>query len=119
MTFLQRVIINVISFIALAGLLQSTQIFYVGSIWAALGAAIVLAFLNAFVKPFLVIISLPITIMTLGLFSIIINALLLELTAHLVGTHNFHFASFGVTVLMAIIMSVINAIVSNYFNHEN
>ncbi|CAH0416532.1 phage holin family protein [Periweissella fabaria] len=118
MTFLQRVIINAISFVALAGLLQSTQIFYVSSIWAALGAAIVLAFLNAFVKPFLIVISLPITIMTLGLFSII-NAFLLELTAYLVGTPHFHFASFGATILMAIIMSVINAIVSNYFNREN
>lgn len=119
MTFLQRVIINAISFVALAGLLQSTQIFYVSSIWAALGAAIVLAFLNAFVKPFLIVVSLPITIMTLGLFSIIINAFLLELTAYLVGTPHFHFASFGATILMAIIMSVINAIVSNYFNREN
>lgn len=119
MTFLQRLIVNTISFIALAGLFQSTQFFYVGSVWAALLAAVVLGILNTVVRPILLLISLPITILTLGFFSIVINAMMLELTSFVVG-ENFHFANFGVTILMAIIMAVINAVVSNYFiNREN
>lgn len=117
MTFLQRVVVNTISFVALAGLFQKSQIFFVGSVWIALLAAIILALLNAFVKPLLFIISLPITIITLGLFSIIINALMLELTAYVIGSTEFYFANFGATILMAIIMSIINAVVSNYFEN--
>lgn len=118
MTFLQRLIINTISFIALAGLFQSSDFFYVGSVWAALLAAVVLGVLNTILRPILFLISLPITIMTLGLFSIVINALMLEMTSILIG-NDFKFANFGATILMAIIMAVINAIVSNYFNKKN
>jgi putative membrane protein len=56
----------------------------VDSIWTALIVAVVLGVLNAFIKPILSILTLPITILTLGLFSLVINALIIMLVDWLV-----------------------------------
>ncbi|KRK99899.1 hypothetical protein FD04_GL000022 [Secundilactobacillus odoratitofui DSM 19909 = JCM 15043] len=101
---------------ALAGFLKS--LFFVASPWIALLASLVLAILNALVKPFLMILSLPITVVTLGLFSIVINGLMLQLTAALVG-QDFRFSSFGASMLVAVLMSLCNTIISNYVGHGN
>jgi putative membrane protein len=118
MTFLQKVLVNAVVFIALAGLMQSSHLFYVTSFWVAIGAGIVLAILNAVIKPILIIVTLPVTILTLGLFSIVINALMLEFTSILVGHTNFYFSSFGVTIVVAIILSIVNSIVSSHFEKD-
>ncbi len=51
--------------------------FSVESFWYALIAAVVLGLVNAIIKPILVVLTLPITILTLGLFTLVINALLI------------------------------------------
>lgn len=48
----------------------------VETFWSALIVAIVIALINVFIKPFLVLVTLPINILTLGLFTLVINALL-------------------------------------------
>lgn len=111
MKFWVRILINTVLFMALAGFLRSS--FYVASPWVALLASVVLSLLNALVKPFLVVLSLPITVVTLGLFSIVINGVMLQLTSMLVG-NDFHFSSFGTALLVAILMSLCNAVISNY-----
>lgn len=115
MGFWARILINTLLFVAIAGFFQQSGAFYVSSIWIAFLASFVLALLNALVKPILVVLSLPITILTLGLFSIVINAGMLELTSYLVGSVNFHFSSFGMTMLVAIIISLANAVITDYF----
>lgn len=93
--FWKRVLINGIFFIAIAGLYSSGL--HVANVWVAFMAAFVLGLLNTFVKPFLIILSLPITLWTMGLFYFVINALLLELTFRslaitkqgVFGAHNF------------------------------
>ena len=115
MRFWPRVLTNSILFVALTGFFQSSGNFYVSNIWIAIIASFILAILNSSLRPILQIISLPITFMTLGLFSIVINALMLELTASLVGSVNFHFSSFGMTMLISIILSFCNSVISNYF----
>ena len=57
----------------------------INSFGTAIIFALVLAFLNAIVKPLLVILTLPITIVTLGLFLLIINILIIKLADSLVG----------------------------------
>lgn len=116
MKFWVRIIVNAVLFMALAGFLREN--FYVASPWIALLASVVLAVLNALVKPFLVLLSLPITVVTLGLFSVVINGLMLQLTSALVG-NDFHFSSFGITLLVAILMSICNAIITSYFYRSN
>ncbi|MFL2099567.1 phage holin family protein [Desemzia sp. FAM 23989] len=110
MKFWQRIIVNALVFLALSGLLQAN--FYVGSVWVALGASIVLALLNMTLKPILFILSLPITIISLGLFSIVINAVMLSLTAAIMG-NGFYFSSFWTTMLVALIVSLVNTFFNN------
>ena len=90
---------------------------YVNSVGTALLASAVLAVLNVLVKPILLILSLPINVLTLGLFSIVINALMLQLTSSFVGSFYFHFSSFGSAMLIAIVMSICNVIISDHINN--
>lgn len=117
MEFIKRVIIDTILFIALAGLFSRTGMFYVNSVGTALLASTVLAVLNVLVKPILLILSLPINVLTIGLFSIVINALMLQLTSSFVGSFYFHFSSFGSAMLIAIVMSICNVIISDHINN--
>jgi putative membrane protein len=70
-------------------------------------AALVLGILNAFIRPILMLIALPLLIFTLGLFMLVINALLLCLVSWLMNGY-FQVDSFGSAFLGAIIISVIS-----------
>lgn len=113
MTYFQRLVVNTLTFISLAVLLPNGM-FHVESIWTAVIASFVLSILNGFVKPILTILSLPLTFLTLGLFAFVINAAMLKLTSTFVGAANFGFSSFGVALLVAVIMSLVNVIVTDY-----
>jgi putative membrane protein len=112
MSYFQRLIMNTLTFVALAVLLPNMV--HVRSIFVALMASFVLSILNALIKPILSIISFPLTLLTFGLFSFVINALMLNLTSVFVGAANFGFSSFGAAILVALIMSVINMIVTEH-----
>lgn len=73
---------------------------------AALGAAILIGLVNATVKPLLIILTLPITILTLGLFLLVINALVIQLAAWLVP--GFDVDGFWWALLFGVILSVVN-----------
>lgn len=73
---------------------------------AALIVAIVLGIINILLRPLLMLISLPINILTLGLFSFVINALLLMLAATIVT--GFGIASFWSALLAGIVLALIN-----------
>lgn len=106
----QRILVNAVIFLALAGLISG---FYVESIGVAIGASIVLGILNLFIKPVLILLSLPITLITFGLFSVVINAIILNLTSSLVGS-GFSFSSFWVALLVAIAMSIVNSALNSW-----
>ena len=116
MRFWQKIIVNALIFLALAGFLQN--MFYVESFWVSLGASIVLAILNMAVKPILFILSLPITLLTLGLFTIVINAAMLRLTSAIVGS-GFEFSSFGATILIAMLVSLVNMVLNSQLRQPN
>lgn len=71
----------------------------------AILVAIVLALLNAFLKPVLVALTLPVTILTLGLFLLIINALIVFLAARLVP--GFHVHGWLTAILFSLLVSLI------------
>ena len=75
----------------------------------AIIAAIVLGVLNLFIKPVLFILTLPVTILTLGLFSFVINAGLFMLAAYFVD--GFTVTSFWVALLGSVVVSVANSII--------
>jgi putative membrane protein len=72
----------------------------------ALLVAVVLSFLNAFLKPLLIILTLPITVLTLGLFLLIINALIIILTAAIVP--GFEVTGFLWALAFSIILSLVS-----------
>lgn len=78
--------------------------------WTLLGAAVVLGVVNAFVRPVVVILTLPVTILTLGLFLLVINAAMLGLAAAFFD--GFHVAGFGSALLGAIVVSITGWIAS-------
>lgn len=78
---------------------------------AAAVAALVLGLVNTLVKPILVILTLPVTILTLGLFLLVINALIFWLVANLVP--GFHVTGFWAAMLGAILYSLITWALSN------
>ena len=77
---------------------------------ALIWAAIALALINAIVRPLIVVVTIPITIVTLGLFLLVINALMLNLAAWLVG--GFHVDGFLSSILGALVISVVGAVFS-------
>jgi putative membrane protein len=74
-------------------------------------ASLLLGILNAFVRPILLLIALPLLIFTLGLFTLVINALLLYLVGALMEPH-FQVDSFGYAFLGAVIISVISVVLN-------
>jgi putative membrane protein len=83
----------------------------VDSLFAAMIAALVLGLVNAFLRPILFILTLPITIVTLGLFTLVINASLIMLTDLVVP--GFMVANFWWAILCSIILWAINFALSS------
>ena len=79
---------------------------YVRGAAAALIAALVIGFINATLGALLKVITFPLTILTLGIFWFVINALMLELASALVP--GFQVRSFGAAFIGAIVLSVVN-----------
>ena len=75
---------------------------------AALIAALVIGFINATIGVFLKVVTLPLTIVTLGIFWLVINAIMLELAGAIVP--GFHFATFGAAFWGAIVLSLVNMV---------
>lgn len=112
MTYFQRLIVNTLTFISLAVLFPN--MIHVHGIPTAIIASFVLSLLNMLVKPVLTILSLPFTLLTFGLFSFVVNAIILKLTSFFVGAQQFGFSSFGAAILVAVIMTLVNTIVSEH-----
>jgi putative membrane protein len=74
----------------------------------ALCVAIVLGLLNIFIKPLFVVLTLPFTIFTLGLFLLVINALMIIICDNIVG--GFSVDSFWTAILFSIILTVFQSI---------
>jgi putative membrane protein len=77
-----------------------------------IAAALLLGVVNAFVRPIIVILTLPITLLTLGLFLLVINALMIMLVAWLVP--GFLVAGFGSAVFAAIVVSLTSWVMSGW-----
>ena len=82
---------------------------HVTSLTGALMVAVVLGLLNIFIKPILVILTLPITIVTFGLFLLVINALIIQFASSIVG--GFSVASFWYALLFSVVLSIAQSIV--------
>jgi putative membrane protein len=77
---------------------------------AMIAAAVVLALVNAYLRPLVVILTLPITILTLGTFTFVINALMLELVSWLIPA--FHIDTFWTAMGGALVISIVSFLLS-------
>ena len=96
-------LINALALMAVAYLMPSVE---VSSFGAALVAALVLGLVNAFVRPILVLLTLPVTILTLGLFIFVLNGLLFWMVGSWL--EGFWVGGFWAGVLGAIVFSIIS-----------
>ncbi len=94
-------------------LLVTTRIvpgFNIDSWTTALIVAFILGVLNIFIKPILLFLTLPATILTLGLFMFVVNALLLIIASKLVS--GFQIESFGTAIIAAVVITIISSLVN-------
>jgi len=100
-------ILNAIALLAVAYVFPGVQI----QDWmSAAVAALVLGLVNALVKPILVVLTLPVTVLTLGLFLLVLNALLFWAVASLLP--GFNVGGFGAAFVGALLYSVISWLLS-------
>ena len=103
--FIIRWFVNAIALYIVTRILPGIQLADFGS---ALVAVLVIGLVNALIKPILLLLTLPITILTFGLFSLVINALMLMLAGNL--TPGFQVDGFGTALIGSILLSIITTI---------
>jgi len=94
---------------------------HVDSFLDAIWVALVLGLLNVFVKPLLIILTIPVTILTLGLFLFVINAIIIWMASNMISSFtvdNFWWALLF-SVLLSIINSLFNSEISNARSNRN
>lgn len=88
----------------------------VSSILTAVIVSACLVFLNMVVKPIISILTLPLNILTLGLFSLVVNGLFFWFVGQII--QGFTISSFKAAIIGAFVISIINWIVSKFIDHE-
>ena len=106
MKLLFRILITAVLVLVIAKVMKSV---IVDEFTTALTVAIVLGLLNFFVKPILVLLTLPVTILTLGLFLLVINTIIIELCDYFID--GFRISSFWTAMLFSIILSLSQSLV--------
>lgn len=113
MRFLIRIIVIAVVSFGLAHVLPGIHI---DTFWTAIVFAVVLAILNIFVKPLIILFTLPVTILTLGLFLFIINALVVLIASKFV--HGIRIDSFGWALLFSLILSFVTSVLERELDRE-
>jgi putative membrane protein len=108
MRFLAHLLINMATIMVIAYLFP--RLIWVEGWFSALAAAFLLGVVNAIIRPIFILLTLPLTILTLGLFLLVINALMLWLVAVLVG--GFHVNGFWGAFFGSILISLVSWILS-------
>lgn len=102
-----RWLINTVALLVTAALLGGVE---VSGILAALVAAAGMGVVNAFIRPIFLILTLPLNLLTLGLFTFVLNGLMLLLVAALVPGFVLH--GLGAAILGALLLSLISSLIS-------
>ena len=103
MSYLIHWLVSAVAIIITAYLLPGVRL---SGFFAALVTALVLGLVNMFIKPLLLILTLPLNILTLGLLTFVINALLILLTSAIVP--GFQVTGFWWALLFSFVLSIIN-----------
>lgn len=88
----------------------------VKGVWSAFFAAAILGVLNAFFRPIVILLTLPINILTLGLFTFVINAILVMMVSGVVGGFEVH--GFWSALLGSLIISLVSWLLNSFINEQ-
>lgn len=121
MNFIIRWIVTAIAVAAAVWLVPGIEIINNGSSWVGIVFfALILSLINMSVKPLLQILSLPVTVLTLGIFYLIVNTLLLYLAAWLANGlfgAGFYisgfFSAFIASIIISLVSSILNAVIAS------
>lgn len=113
MNLILRILLSALAVVVLAKILPGVG---VDSYTTAIIVAIVLSLLNFIVKPILVILTLPVTILTLGLFLLIINAIIILLADSLVD--GFQVTNIWWALLFSLLLSFLQSILYSFLNDD-
>lgn len=109
MKFVLRLVMSAVVIFGVA-YLSGGELLAVDGLTAAFWAALVLAVVNAFIRPVVALLTLPITVVTLGLFALVVNALMLYVVSWIVpGVDT---VGFFRTMLAAVIISAVTSLIS-------
>ncbi len=112
MNLLLRLLINAVALWGAATFIDGIR--YTGSTAGLLGLSLLFGVANALIRPILQLFSLPMLILTLGLFTLVLNGAMLLITSKLAMRLDipFHVDSFGAAVLGAVLVSVVSTVLS-------
>lgn len=114
MNFIIKLLISTIIVFALAHFLPGVD---VDNITSALLVAIVLGLLNTFLKPILVFLTIPVTLITLGLFLLVINAAIILICDYFIV--EFHVKGFFTALIFSVLLSISQSILNKIFVSED
>jgi len=89
---------------------------YVNNYFTAIIVALVLGFLNTFIKPLLIFFTLPVTVITLGLFLLVINAFIIIWASHMI--NGFRVSGFWYAMLFSLLLSFFQPMVSSFIKEN-
>lgn len=108
-----KLLVNAIAVFVLANVLSGVQ---VDGYVSAIIVAVVLSILNLLVKPILVVFTLPVTVLTLGLFLLVINGLIILLASEFIG--GFTVDSIWWAILFSILLSILQSLLQSFIGND-
>ena len=116
MRLLLRVVINAIALWVTAQLISGISV--TGSLWGLLIVAAVFGLVNAFIRPIVKVLTFPLTILTLGLFTFVVNALMLMLVAWFTDGLSIE-GGFLTALLGSIVISIVSMLLTSILPDSN
>lgn len=114
--FMTRWVVSIIGLWIASELLGSDSISYGGQFGAVVGAGLILAVVNTFIRPIVVFFTLPAVLITVGIFMVVINALMVLFAAWIYGP--LEVEGFGVALITGLVIGLVQWIVTSLFETE-
>jgi len=108
-----RWLLNILTIVITAAIIPAFDL----TIWAAIVGSIFLGIINAIIRPLLILLTLPLNLVTLGLFTFIINGFMLWLTS--ITIQGFDIEGFWWAILSAMLISLISFIISSFVQDKD
>ncbi len=105
--------LNILAIVLTAALISGFEV----TIWGAIVGSIFLGVINAIIRPLLIILTLPLNIISLGLFTFVINGFMLSITSATVKGFDIH--GFGWAILSSIVLSIMSLVISFFVDDSS